>query len=255
MSKPMPVRRVQANGFWERASWCILSYRPCSLRPARVASNSLPNFPMVGSSTWFPLGHTLGKALNGLRQVGVAYERLEDRQSILVALAAGQLSPLVTQLEAILSGEELHDTQSLFTTEPDLPRLTAFSRVVPLKRFIGMVNSGWLLDLLQEERLTSHFPANRATHDPTRPFAHEALLRGHDAAGTLVPPGRLFDAARDAGMLFPTESPRPPHHNVPRRRDTDSTDVSSSTSTRPRSTTEPSVSAPPSPRSMPPACA
>ncbi len=151
---------------------------------------------------WFPLGHTLGKALNGLRQVGVAYERLEDRQSILVALAAEQLSPLMTHLEAILSGEELHDTPSLFTTEPDLPRLTAFSRVVPLKRCIGMVNSGWLIDLLQEERLTSHFqPIVHAT-DPTRLFAHEALLRGLDAAGALVPPGRLFDAARDAGMLF-----------------------------------------------------
>ena len=151
---------------------------------------------------WFPLGHTLGKALNGLRQAGVAYERLDDRQSILVSLAAGQLPPLLTQLEALLSDEELRDTQSLFTTEPDLPRLTAFSRVVPLKRFIGMAQSDWLLDLLQAGRVTSHFqPIVHAT-EPTRPFAHEALLRGLDPAGALIPPGQLFDAARDAGMLF-----------------------------------------------------
>ena len=151
---------------------------------------------------WFPLGHTLGKALSAVQQAGIVYERLDDRQSVLVALAAGQLVPLMTQLEAVLSGEELQDTQSLFTTAPDLPRLTDFARVVPLKRFIGLVQSGWLLDLIQEQRVTSHFQPIVHAADPTRPFAHEALLRGLDPVGALVPPGRLFGAARDAGMLF-----------------------------------------------------
>jgi len=151
---------------------------------------------------WFPLGHTLGKALGGLQQRGVAYARLDDRQSILVTLADGQLAPLMVHFEEILSEEELRDTQSLFTTEPDLPPLIAFPRVTPLKRFIGMVQSGWLLDLLQAGRVTSHFQPIVHAADPTRPFAHEALLRGLDPAGALVPPGRLFDAAREAGMLF-----------------------------------------------------
>jgi len=151
---------------------------------------------------WFPLGHTLGKALNGLHEADIAYERLDDRQSVLVTLAAGQLAPLLTHLEAALSSQELHDTQSLFTTEPGLPRLGAIAHVTPLQRFIGMVQSDWLHDLLQEERVTSHFQPIVHAADPTRPFAHEALLRGLDPAGELIPPGRLFDAARDAGFLF-----------------------------------------------------
>lgn len=151
---------------------------------------------------WFPLGHTLGKALNGLQGAGIAYERLDDRQSILVPLAAGQLAPLLTRLEAALSSQELHDTQSLFTAEPGLPHLSAFPRVTPLKRFIGMVQSGWLHDLLEEERVISHFQPIVRAAEPTRVFAHEALLRGLDPVGELIPPGRLFDAARDAGFLF-----------------------------------------------------
>jgi EAL domain-containing protein (putative c-di-GMP-specific phosphodiesterase class I) len=151
---------------------------------------------------WFPLGHTLGKALGGLREMGVAHERLDDRRGVLVTLAAGQLAPLMAHLEELLSGEELRDTQSLFTTEPGFPRLSAFPRVTPLTRFIGMVHSGWLLDLLHEGRVTSHFQPIVHAADPTRPFAHEALLRGLDGAGALVPPHRLFGAARDAGLLF-----------------------------------------------------
>jgi len=151
---------------------------------------------------WFPLGHTLGKALNGLQGAGIAHERLDDRQSIMVPLAAGQLAPLLTRLEAALSSQELHDTQSLFTAEPGLPHLSAFPRVTTLKRFIGMVQSGWLHDLLEEERVTSHFQPIVHAADPTRVFAHEALLRGLDPVGELIPPGRLFDAARDAGFLF-----------------------------------------------------
>jgi EAL domain-containing protein (putative c-di-GMP-specific phosphodiesterase class I) len=134
--------------------------------------------------------------------MGLACERLDDRQSVVVTLADGQLAPLMSQLEGMLSGEELRDTQSLFTTEPGLPPLSAFARVTPLKRFIGMVRSDWLLDLLQERRVTSYFQPIVHAADPARLFAHEALLRGLDPAGALISPGRLFGAARDAGLLF-----------------------------------------------------
>lgn len=200
---------------------------------------------------WFPLGHTLGKALSGMREMGVAHERLDDRQGVLVTLAAGQLAPLMAHLEELLSGKELRDTQSLFTTEPGLPRLSAFPRVTPLARFIGMVHSDWLLDLLHEGRVTSHFQPIVHAADSTRPFAHEALLRGLDRAGALVPPHRLFGVARDAGLLFQLDllARRTAIRDAARH---ELTGCLSSTSTRPRSMTPPSVSAPPSPRSTPP---
>lgn len=178
---------------------------PVTTTPAPCARcEQLPPTPPDGGRLylWFPLGHTLGKALSAMQQAGVTHERLDDRQSILVTLTTGQLAPLLTQLETVLSGEELRDTQSLFTTEPDLPRLTAFARVTPLKRFIGMVQSGWLLDLLRAGSVISHFQPIVHAAEPTRPFAHEALLRGLDPLGALIPPGRLFAVARDAGLLF-----------------------------------------------------
>lgn len=150
----------------------------------------------------FPLGHTLGKTLRCLQGAGLPYERLDDGQSILVTLAAGSLVPCAAHLEEILSAEELHDTQALFTTVPDPAPLSIFAQVTSLKRFIGMVHADWLIDLLREERVTSHFQPIVHAAEPTRIFAHESLLRGFSPDGELVPANKLFARGRDAGLLF-----------------------------------------------------
>ncbi|HEY8602674.1 MAG TPA: EAL domain-containing protein [Thermomicrobiales bacterium] len=151
---------------------------------------------------WFPLGHSLGKALAALHNGGASYERLDDGQSVRVSLREGELEPFVTALAGALSGEELRDTQSLFTTDPAAPALSVFPQVTPLSRFIGQVRSGWLLDLMRERRLTCHFqPIVHAT-EPGEPFAHEALLRGLAQDGAGIAAGPILDLAREAGLLF-----------------------------------------------------
>ncbi len=151
---------------------------------------------------WFPLGHSLGKALAALHSAGATYERLGDGQSVLVKLMEGELDPLIAQLAATLSGEELRDTQALFTTDPAAPALTVFPQVTPLKRFIGQVQSGWLLDLMREQRLTCHFQPIVHAAAPDEVFAHEALLRGIVRDGAHISAGPILDLARDAGLLF-----------------------------------------------------
>lgn len=151
---------------------------------------------------WVPLGHTLGKALGAIRAAGSAYERLGDGRSVRVTLAESELAPLIAQLAATLGGEELRDTQTLFTDDPTIPPLSAFPLVMPLARFIGQVQSGWLLDLLREGRLTARFQPIVHAAEPARPFAHEALLRGVADDGALIGAGPLLDAGREAGLLF-----------------------------------------------------
>lgn len=151
---------------------------------------------------WFPLGHTLGKALRALREADAVYERLDDGQSVRVELAEGGLPALAACLTAALGGEELRDTQSLFSAGHATPPFSAFSRVVPLSRLIGQSSANWLVDLLHEGRLTSHFQPIVHAADPARPFAHEALLRGVADDGALISAGALLGGARDAGLLF-----------------------------------------------------
>lgn len=151
---------------------------------------------------WFPLGHSLGKALRALHETGASYERLEDGRTVRVALGVGALLPLVGHLGAALGGEELRDTQCLLAADRAAPTIGTFSRVVSLSRLIGQARSGWLVELLRAGRLTSHFQPIAPAADPARPFAHEALLRAVADDGALISAGALLDGGRDAGLLF-----------------------------------------------------
>lgn len=151
---------------------------------------------------WFPLGHSLGKVLAALHNAGCPYERLSDERSVRVTVGEGELEPLIIELAGMLGGEELRDTHSLFTTDPEAPALSVFPQVTPLSRFIGQIRSGWLLDLMREQRLTCHFQPIVHAATPDQLFAHEALLRGIAQDGSGIAAGPLLDLARDAGLLF-----------------------------------------------------
>jgi EAL domain-containing protein (putative c-di-GMP-specific phosphodiesterase class I) len=71
-----------------------------------------------------------------------------------------------------------------------------------LRQFLTMAQSGWLLDMLAERRITSYFQPIVHAQDTRRIYAHEALVRGLEPDGTLVPPGRMMGVARDAELLF-----------------------------------------------------
>ncbi|HMS03257.1 MAG TPA: EAL domain-containing protein, partial [Gemmatimonadaceae bacterium] len=72
----------------------------------------------------------------------------------------------------------------------------------PLSRLVARVRSGWLLDVLADQRLVTHFQPIVYAASPQRVYGHEALLRGRTNAGELIPPARLFETARDSGLLF-----------------------------------------------------
>lgn len=114
---------------------------------------------------------------------------------------ADTLLPLIRTLEGSLSELEVTHARGLLKELDEGPSLMDVSAVSPLRELLARFKSGWLRDLLDADRLTSHFQPIVSAQRPDRVFAYEALLRGLTESGQLVPPDRLFGSARDAGLL------------------------------------------------------
>lgn len=163
----------------------------------------LPPIPVETQTLhcWFPTGHVGGKARAVFREFGVPGEKTvggglsfqwDEHNGEQIALA----------LEEALSGIEREDTRALLCAPQHQPSPDDLARVEPLARIVTRVRSGWLINLLEERRLTSHFQPIVHAEAPDRIYGHEALLRGVAPDGTFVSPGQLFDTARGAGLLF-----------------------------------------------------
>ena len=82
------------------------------------------------------------------------------------------------------------------------PGFEALPKVTNLDELISRTESGWLIDLLGNERLTSYFQPIVRCQQPDQVVAHEALMRGLGDNGEIVSPARILGAARSTGMLF-----------------------------------------------------
>lgn len=151
---------------------------------------------------WFPLGHSLNKVFHALRLSGHEPQLLEDGQCLLVALDEAATKAVALALAATLTSKELKDTQILLMSDDTPPGLSDFRRVTSLQQFVTLSQSGWLLEMMSANRITSFFQPIVYTQDTCRIFAQEALLRGIEEDGSLVFPNRILDLARDADLLF-----------------------------------------------------
>ncbi|WP_422928976.1 EAL domain-containing protein [Singulisphaera sp. PoT] len=151
-----------------------------------------------------PLVHTLRTLRTLLKRIDLPFE--EPAGHLLsVDLKHGKLGQLADELVRALSQSELRDTKSLIVGEGAAFALSDIAAIQPLSSLVTRVRSAWFFEMLGEGRLTSHFQPIVHAQDPGHVFAYECLLRGVEAGGKLVPPGRLFEAARDAEMLFPLD--------------------------------------------------
>lgn len=171
-----------------------LCYR-CQCLPAKV----------VGPGSlylWFPLGHTYSKAAQFFRQEGHEIEVLADRQGLRVPLQDTEIQSLALKLVEILSRRELQDIQVLFMEGTAVPQLRDFPRTSSLQRLLTLSQSDWLLEMIADGRITSYFQPIVRAENTAEIFAQEALLRGLEPDGRLVPPGMMLEVARDADLLF-----------------------------------------------------
>ena len=151
---------------------------------------------------WFPLGHSYGKVAS---QVGTTLPEAEPRpeaRCLAVPVKGPDLGAVLSRVAGLLTGEELRATRVFYKEGAEEPGLSDFPKVSPLDQFISRGEASWLVELLAEGRLTSHFQPIVSARDTTRVHAFEALMRGVDREGKLISPGRILDLARKADLLF-----------------------------------------------------
>lgn len=149
---------------------------------------------------WFPLRHTLSHALRLVNGHQGSAEILGG-EGLMLRMDGVKAGALAQTLTERLSFEEQDGTRVLWIPGTREPGLDDFPRVVSLLRFVAASRSGWLVGLLSEKRLTSHFQPIVAAADTSSLFGHEALMRGMDGDAT-VSPASLLAAARAADLLF-----------------------------------------------------
>jgi EAL domain-containing protein (putative c-di-GMP-specific phosphodiesterase class I) len=81
------------------------------------------------------------------------------------------------------------------------PSLDDFGRITTLHEMHVFAQTGWLLDELEQGRITSHFHPIVHVGDVSRVFAHEALLRGNGPDGEPLEPLTILQLAREAGLM------------------------------------------------------
>jgi len=151
---------------------------------------------------WLPLGHSLGKVVALARELKLEQHLRPEARCVVVRLSEGELGPLSARLGESLTEEELRGTRTLFKQGEAEPDLADYPLVASLRQFLTLSEGGWLVDMLAEQRLTSHFQPIVHARDTRQIFAYEALMRGKGVDGALVSPGKMMETARGADMLF-----------------------------------------------------
>ena len=162
----------------------------------------LPELPPEAGRLWLwpPLGHTLGKLKGAMEDAGLEPATVAGGDALRVELE--QRGQQVEEVIEGLSRQEQEDTRTLFMPAGREPGLEDYGRVTSLAQFVAYSGSGWLIELLNEGRLTSHFQPMFSAADPSEVVAHESLMRGLNREGGIISPGQMLGAARDADLLF-----------------------------------------------------
>lgn len=166
---------------------------------------------------WPPLGHTTGKIRQALAQASVEVE-VSDA-GCLGADASPHFFEALRQLaDKHLSEVERDQCKYIHLPLGGLPSIGDFGQVNSLTHLLGRISGRWLVELLADRRLTTYFQPIVHSSEPERVFAYECLIRGIDEAGELIPPGKLYGAARSANLLYHLDrSSRLQHISAARR--------------------------------------
>lgn len=161
-----------------------------------------PALPTSGTLyLWPPLGHTARKLATGLGQCGfIATEHSPD--CLAIAVSPAMYEALGDFSAQSLSAVEQDECRCLLSPDGSPPAIGDLGRVTSLSRLLTLTQGRWLVDLLAERRLETHFQPIVRADAPTEVFAYECLLRGVDARQTPISPAKLYDTARSAGLLY-----------------------------------------------------
>ena len=119
---------------------------------------------------------------------------------IAMRLSPGTFDLLNDELHEELNATELAETKCRIVADGVVPSLSALMQSQPLGGLLARVRGQWLIRLLQQRQLVTYFQPIVRCQSPQQVFAYECLSRGIAADGQLIPPNRLYDAARSTGL-------------------------------------------------------
>ena len=174
----------------DHAPGCALCQR-CEVLPRPLAGRGTLHLNM-------PHTHTLGKVLTWLAHSKHAHSRRDG--TVVIEVGEGGRGRRSRPVAERLSSLERKDTRALFQPAGELLQGTDYFRIESLTTLLAQEAGTWLVDMLRDDRLGSHFqPIVRA--DGTAVYAYECLMRG-DRDGGVVMPGAILDAAKRSELLF-----------------------------------------------------
>lgn len=122
-----------------------------------------------------------------------------------VVLGEGAARRVAVDLSGALSRLELADGKCLLLPEGAEPSLEDLLRFESLQTFVARSSGDWVVEMLRDGRIETHFQPIVSFDKPLEVFAYEALLRGREIDGSLISPGAILRAARDANVIFQTD--------------------------------------------------
>ncbi len=122
-----------------------------------------------------------------------------------VVLGEGAARRVAVDLSGALSRLELADGKCLLLPEGAEPSLEDLLRFESLQTFVARSSGDWVVEMLRDGRIETHFQPIVSFEKPLEVFAYEALLRGREIDGSLISPGAILRAARDANVIFQTD--------------------------------------------------
>lgn len=138
----------------------------------------------------------------GLELLRSAFGRLEIQSRSVFEGVLGvyfpdfQLQEIGKLLAETLVGHDRSHTRCRVMPREEFPQAAELMYSQPLDGFLNWVEGQWLSGLLHRSQLVTYFQPIVDCQHPCRLFAYECLTRGQNSDGSLVPPDRLFSAAR-----------------------------------------------------------
>lgn len=148
-----------------------------------------------------PLSHTRSTLRRLLKQHDAVFEEVSE-EVLAVELTPGALNKLSNEMAGTLSAPEMEDSRALVVPEGTEFSVNELARMRSLEELVASVRGEWLVKILRQDRLTTHFHPIVEASDPEAIFAYECLLRGLEEDGSTVSPGPMFEVASSAGLLF-----------------------------------------------------
>ncbi|HVK16033.1 MAG TPA: EAL domain-containing protein [Fimbriiglobus sp.] len=122
-----------------------------------------------------------------------------------VPLRPGLLERMADRLPADLTEPDARGARALLARDGATVTVADLLNTQSLAALLAGVRHRWLVEMLREDRLVTHFHPIVRADDPADVFGHECLVRGVSPTGTLVSPGTLFAAAREADLVAPLD--------------------------------------------------